>query len=32
MLDALYLALIAGFGLLCWAMIAMCGRLMGDRQ
>lgn len=32
MLDALFLGLSAGFGLLSWAFIALCARLMGDRQ
>jgi hypothetical protein len=32
MLDAMYLAIMAGFGLLSWGLIVLCERLMGGRQ
>jgi hypothetical protein len=32
MLDATYLAILAGFGLLSWGLIVLCERLMGDSQ
>ena len=32
MADVMYLALVAGFGLLSWALIVLCERLMGGNQ
>jgi hypothetical protein len=32
MSDLTYLAILAGFGLLSWALIVLCEVLMGDRQ
>lgn len=32
MLDAIFLILLAGFGLLSWALISLCERLMGGSQ
>jgi hypothetical protein len=32
MLDALFLILLAGFGLLSWGLIALCERLMGGSR
>jgi hypothetical protein len=32
MLDALFLAIVAGFALLTWALIVLCDRLMGGGQ
>jgi hypothetical protein len=32
MSDALYLILLAGFGLLSWALVVLCERLMGGSQ
>jgi hypothetical protein len=32
MLDALYLGLLVGFGLLSGTLIVLCERLMGDRR
>jgi hypothetical protein len=32
MLDGLFLILLAGFGLLSWALIVLCERLLGGNQ
>ncbi len=32
MLDGLFLALLAGFALVTWALIVLCARLMGGSQ